>query len=137
MSQNNILPWKLDTPVRIKHHRGKAHRELCAQVPWDAVLKGVKDYDPRAMAMWQDGQPAPYLHVARALAAMDSTTKRLRISDVIANMFRSLLLLSPGALALQIPPHRESLRTRSTGCSWCAAECQNQKICQQESEGAP
>lgn len=69
---------------------------LC-QVPWDAVLKSVKEYNPVAMAMWAKGQPAPYLHVGRALAAMDSTTKRLRISDVIANMFRSMLALSPGA----------------------------------------
>ena len=60
------------------------------------MLKNVKDYDPAAMAMWGKGVAAPYLHVGRALAAMDSTTKRLRISDVIANMFRSLLALSPG-----------------------------------------
>ena len=28
--------------------------------------------------------------------AMDGTTKRLKISDVLANMFRSVLALSPG-----------------------------------------
>ena len=78
------------------------------QVPWDAVLKGVKDYDPKAMAMWKEGQPAPYLHVGRALASMDSTTKRLRISDVIANMFRSLLALSPGELRPFAPACRVS-----------------------------
>ena len=66
------------------------------QVPWDAVLKSVKEYDPVKMAIWEEGSVAPYLHVGRALQAMDSTTKRLRISDVIANMFRSLLALSPG-----------------------------------------
>lgn len=69
------------------------------QVPWDAVLKNIKDYNPIAMAMWEKGVAAPYLHVGRALASMDSTTKRLRISDVIANMFRSLLALSPGKTA--------------------------------------
>lgn len=74
------------------------------QVPWDAVLKGVREYNPRGMAIWLEGQPAPYLHVSRALAAMDSTTKRLRISDVIANMFRSLLELSPGVQALPCKP---------------------------------
>lgn len=68
------------------------------QVPADALLRQAKDYDPVGMALWSEGQPAPYLHISRALAAMDSTTKRLRISDVIANMFRSLLALSPGAL---------------------------------------
>ena len=63
---------------------------------WDAVLKAVKEYDPVKLAIWENGSAAPYLHVGRALQAMDSTTKRLRISDVIANMFRSLLALSPG-----------------------------------------
>lgn len=33
----------------------------------------------------------PYLHIARSLEAMDSTTKRLRIGDVLTNMFRSIL----------------------------------------------
>ena len=60
------------------------------------MLKSVKEYQPVEMAIWAQGQAAPYLHIGRALAAMDSTTKRLRISDVIANMFRSLLALSPG-----------------------------------------
>ena len=73
-------------------------------MPWDAVLKGVREYKPRDMAIWEEGQAAPYLHVGRALAAMDSTTKRLRISDVIANMFRSLLELSPGTLPLMGSP---------------------------------
>ena len=68
------------------------------------MLKIIKDYDPVAMAMWEKGVAAPYLHVGRALAAMDSTTKRLRISDVIANMFRSLLALSPG-ISLLSPLH--------------------------------
>jgi hypothetical protein len=29
--------------------------------------------------------------------AMDGTTKRLKIADVVTNMFRSVLALSPGA----------------------------------------
>ena len=73
------------------------------QVPWDAMLKGVKDYNPVELAIWGQGEPAPYLHVARALKAMDGTTKRLIISDVVANMFRSLLALSPGKPHLQLP----------------------------------
>lgn len=64
--------------------------------PPDAVLKAVTDYDPVSMACWQMGSATPYLHIARALAAMDSTTKRLRISDALTNMFRSVLELAPG-----------------------------------------
>lgn len=48
------------------------------------------------MACWQAGQPVPYLHIANGLQAMESTTKRLRIGDAIANLFRSVLALTPG-----------------------------------------
>ena len=36
-----------------------------------------------------------------ALQAMDGTTKRLKIADVVTNMFRSVLALSPGAHIIQ------------------------------------
>ena len=66
-------------------------------VPADAVLLSVADYDPVGMALWEAGQATPYRHISRAFQAMESTTKRLRIGDAIANMFRSILALSPGA----------------------------------------
>lgn len=40
----------------------------------------------------------PYLHVARALTAVSSTTKRLKISDGLTNMFRSVLAIAPDHL---------------------------------------
>lgn len=64
--------------------------------PADAVLHAVGQYDPSSMACWPRGAPTPYLHVARALRAMDSTAKRLSIGDALTNMFRSVLALSPG-----------------------------------------
>lgn len=65
-------------------------------VPADAVLLSVADYKPVQMALWEAGQATPYRHISRAFQAMESTTKRLRIGDAIANMFRSILALSPG-----------------------------------------
>lgn len=62
----------------------------------DAVLVPPVQYDPVAHACYQPGAAAPYLHIARTLAALDSTTKRLKISDALTNMFRTLLALSPG-----------------------------------------
>ena len=38
----------------------------------------------------------PYLWLCRAFECMDSTTKRLRIGDVLANCFRAVLALSGG-----------------------------------------
>jgi hypothetical protein len=53
-----------------------------------AVLLPVQQYDPVRHACWQAGQPVPYLHLARAFQAIDTTTKRLRIADALTNMFR-------------------------------------------------
>ena len=76
-----------------KASKAEAERE----VPADAVLLSVADYNPVGMAVWEAGQPTPYRHISRAFQSMESTTKRLRIGDAIANMFRSILALSPGA----------------------------------------
>ena len=61
-----------------------------------AVLSSLTEYDAVAMAPWRLGEKVPYLHIARAFQAIDGTTKRLRIGDALANMFRSILALSPG-----------------------------------------
>lgn len=81
------------------------------------MLKSVKVYDPVGSAIWGKGQAAPYLHVSRALAAMDSTTKRLRISDVIANMFRSLLAMSPGESSFGDPTLGDTVWSTRWLCS--------------------
>jgi len=47
---------------------------------------------------WQEGTPAPYLLIARAFAAMESTTKRLAKDNVMVEMFRSILSCSSGWL---------------------------------------
>lgn len=53
-----------------------------------AVLKTVTEYDPAEDALWGAGEAVPYLHVARALAALNGTTKRLSIMDGLTNAFR-------------------------------------------------
>lgn len=44
-------------------------------------------------ACWSEGA-VPYMHIAATFAALDSTTKRLRIGDALTNMFRSVLALA-------------------------------------------
>lgn len=46
-------------------------------------------------ACWKQGEPAVYLHVAQALEAVISTSKRLLICNCLTNMFRSVLALAP------------------------------------------
>ena len=82
----------------------KAQPEPEKDVPADAVLLSTSEYDPIKMAVWEAGQAAPYRHISRAFQAMESTTKRLRIGDAIANMFRSILALSPGKMLSCLHP---------------------------------
>jgi hypothetical protein len=51
-------------------------------------------YDPECHACWHSGR-VPYTHIANTLAALDSTTKRLRIADALSNMFRAVMQQSP------------------------------------------
>ncbi|KAH7616567.1 putative DNA ligase 6 [Nannochloris sp. 'desiccata'] len=61
----------------------------------DAVALPLSQYHPILNAPWHKGHPTPYLHLARAFEAMDATTKRIAISDILANTFRSVLILTP------------------------------------------
>ncbi|EDQ90294.1 uncharacterized protein MONBRDRAFT_16341, partial [Monosiga brevicollis MX1] len=52
-------------------------------------------YHPIAHACWVHDQPTPYQALAAMYMAVDKTTKRLEIIAMVANFFRSVLLLSP------------------------------------------
>ncbi|KAL6766970.1 LIG6 [Auxenochlorella protothecoides x Auxenochlorella symbiontica] len=64
----------------------------------DAMAVLPENYDPKLHACWSAGEPTPYLHLARAFEAAEATTKRLRVGDILTNMFRSVLALSPDDL---------------------------------------
>ncbi|WPT16117.1 DNA ligase 6 [Picochlorum sp. SENEW3] len=63
--------------------------------PIDAITKSLESYDPIEDSIWPTPHATPYLHIARTFEAMDSTTKRLKISDILTNAFRSILAISP------------------------------------------
>ena len=63
----------------------------------DPLLLSTAAYDPVVHAGWAAGELAPYLLLARAFAALEATTKRLVKDNVLVNMFRSVIALSPGA----------------------------------------
>ena len=97
-SEGKVSPVKQEPPRRNPFQKAKSEPEK--DVPADAVLLPTSEYDPVKMAVWEAGQATPYRHISRAFQAMESTTKRLRIGDAIANMFRSILALSPGRSAI-------------------------------------
>jgi DNA ligase-1 len=78
--------------------RSTAAGPAITQAIRDAPLLPLAKYDPVKHACWSTGQPAPYLHLALTFAAVDGTTKRLVMGDALTNMFRSVVVLSPGDL---------------------------------------
>ncbi|XP_077581088.1 DNA ligase 1 isoform X1 [Stigmatopora nigra] len=57
-----------------------------------------KNYHPLDHACWKEGQKVPYLAVARTFERIEEDSGRLRNIETLANLFRSVLLLSPDDL---------------------------------------
>ncbi|TKS79442.1 DNA ligase 1 [Collichthys lucidus] len=54
------------------------------------------NYHPVDHACWNQGQKVPYLAVARTFEKIEEDSGRLRNIETLSNLFRSVLLLSPG-----------------------------------------
>ncbi|PWA99704.1 DNA LIGASE 6 [Artemisia annua] len=61
----------------------------------DVVTLPPEKYSPTDHACWKDGQPAPYLHIARTFSLLDDEKGKIKATSMLCNMFRSLLVLSP------------------------------------------
>lgn len=57
------------------------------------------EYHPLRHAWWSVGEPTPYLHLARTFSLVESTTKRLRTTALLGDMFRAIVQRSPADLA--------------------------------------
>ncbi|KAH7373790.1 hypothetical protein KP509_17G075000 [Ceratopteris richardii] len=64
----------------------------------DFIAMPIYEYKPIEFACWQSGEPAPYMHLARTFELVEQERGRLKTSDMLCNMFRSLLALSPDAV---------------------------------------
>jgi DNA ligase-1 len=68
--------------------------KIKAAIPADAVGCAIEKYHPVEHAPWSAGSATPYLHISRTFETIENTTKRLKISDMLVNAFRSILILS-------------------------------------------
>ncbi|XP_010248167.1 PREDICTED: DNA ligase 6-like [Nelumbo nucifera] len=55
----------------------------------------LEKYSPVEHACWRQGQPAPYLHLARTFDLVEGERSKIKATGILCNMFRSLLALSP------------------------------------------
>ncbi|KAF3444323.1 hypothetical protein FNV43_RR14013 [Rhamnella rubrinervis] len=61
----------------------------------NSVALPPEKYSPVEHACWMDGQPAPYLHLARTFGLLEDEKGKIKATSMLCNMFRSLLALSP------------------------------------------
>ncbi|XP_073246345.1 DNA ligase 1-like isoform X2 [Porites lutea] len=55
-------------------------------------------YHPIKNACWKFGEKVPYLAVAKTFQAIEDTSARLKITSILSNFFRSVIVLSPNDL---------------------------------------
>lgn len=56
------------------------------------------DYHPIEDAFWKQGEKVPYLALAKTFEAIENISARLKIIEILANYFRSVIVLSPDDL---------------------------------------
>ncbi|KAK7340918.1 hypothetical protein VNO77_21636 [Canavalia gladiata] len=104
LGENEIsvpVECKIDRSV-VKKHVSKELRtipDICEQkmlnVDTTHVSLPPEKYNPKEHACWRDGQPAPYLHLARTFNLLEGEKGKIKATSLLCNMFRSLLALSP------------------------------------------
>ncbi|KAM0946716.1 putative DNA ligase (ATP) [Dioscorea sansibarensis] len=84
--------------------------------PKNSILELKKkgpDFNSKAAASWKDGEPVPFLFLARALDLVSNESGRIAITDIICNVFRTVMATTPGDLLPTVylsankiaPPH--------------------------------
>ncbi|KAH0463174.1 hypothetical protein IEQ34_007756 [Dendrobium chrysotoxum] len=77
------------------------------------LRKKGSDFDPKAAASWKDGDPVPFIFLARALDLISNESGRIAITDIICNVFRTVMATTPNDLLPTVylsanrvaPPH--------------------------------
>eukprot|EP00894_Picocystis_sp_ML_P001233 jgi/Pico_ML_1/51750/g313.t1 len=59
------------------------------------VLQEYINYQPASEATWKPGSPVPYKFLARVLHEIRQESKRLRITRILANAFRTVIATTP------------------------------------------
>ncbi|CAL9154473.1 unnamed protein product [Musa hybrid cultivar] len=62
------------------------------------LKKKCSDFNPKKAASWKDGEPVPFLFLARALELISNESGRIAITEIICNVFRTVIATTPGDL---------------------------------------
>merc|ERR1719414_204716 len=80
---------------------GADKAEKTSQDTYDEAVKKSR-YHPIEDACWKRGDKTPYLAFAKTLQAIEATSGRLKTIEILANYFRSVIVLTPDDLLLSV-----------------------------------
>ncbi|XP_062200846.1 DNA ligase 1-like isoform X2 [Phragmites australis] len=77
------------------------------------LKKKGSEFDPMAAAYWKPGEPVPFLFLARALDLISNESGRIIITEILSNVFRTVIATTPDDLLATVylsanriaPPH--------------------------------
>jgi DNA ligase-1 len=77
------------------------------------LRKKGSEFDPMAAAYWKPGEPVPFLFLARALDLISNESGRIIITEILSNVFRTIIATTPEDLLATVylsvsriaPPH--------------------------------
>lgn len=77
------------------------------------IKKKGSDFNHEFVASWKNGEPVPFLFLARALDLISGEPGRIAITDMMCNVFRTVISTTPGDLLAVVylsankiaPPH--------------------------------
>ncbi|CAM0956691.1 unnamed protein product [Alopecurus aequalis] len=77
------------------------------------LKKKGSEFDPMAAAYWKPGEPVPFLFLARALDLISNESGRIIITEILSNVFRTIIATTPEDLLAAVylsanriaPPH--------------------------------
>ncbi|KAL6013374.1 hypothetical protein ACLOJK_003871, partial [Asimina triloba] len=63
-----------------------------------SLRRKASEFKPSSAAFWKEGQPVPFLFLARALDLISSESGRIVITEILCNVFRTVMATTPGDL---------------------------------------
>ncbi|KAG9449522.1 hypothetical protein H6P81_009487 [Aristolochia fimbriata] len=125
--QSVVTQGKKDEPEKCSSKQqesakpsGRKNDKVSLSVLADEKVPKLKkkgaDFKPESAAFWELGEAVPFLFLARALDLISMESGRIAITDILCNVFRTVMLTTPGDLvslvylsANKIAPAHEGL----------------------------
>ncbi|VVC90260.1 unnamed protein product [Leptidea sinapis] len=127
VKEEKLTPVKTD----VKENGVKEEKSDAAQVVAETDYNPAKTrYHPVNDACWTKGQDIPYLALAKTLEAIEATSSRLKMIDILSNYLRSVIALTPEDLLPSIYMCLNQLGPAYQGLELAVGQCTGRTVAQ-------